>query len=716
MDKKRYIDHEILKLLQSWGSIVLPSGVLVIFLLILLDFLVTPEHFSQFLILRIISVGLLIGLSVVNKQYFSTGIQLGITIAATIISSFMVELMILATGGHSSSYYAGMIIVFVFIIGLLPVSLSVTFFLALIIYSIYIFPILLFDTITNHTVFVNNNLFLLSIFIIGFIWKYINQRLLINKLGLEYDLSQEKEQLRAYSSNLENIVQERTKELSVSEKWYRAIFDYATDGIMVLDKNGIIINVNRKACEIHGFERDALIGISLELIDTSDQKALIRERLQKILEGESFVYETEHYRKDGSKVLLEVSSTAIESEGAKYIQSFYRDITDKKRLQEQLMHSTKMESIGVFAGGIAHNFNNILTAILGYAELLLEFSTLDDISRQRVRNIESSARKASSMISKLLSFARRDSHEVLPLNLHDVINDSLKMFEGMLNKKIGLKMNLCEQKPIIEGDPNQIEQILMNLIVNAKDAMPDGGLMSISTRLIDLQEVQPNVPSYVQPGRYVILSFSDTGTGIPRDIMSKIFDPFFTTKEKGKGTGLGLATVYGIMKDHRGYISVQSDVGKGTTFELYFPLSDGMPQGIVKPRLNKIEGHENILIVDDDSDVLNLISDLLETHGYHVIPVNNALNAIDTFRENLGKIHLVISDIVMPLVEGNDLVRILRRINPEIKILVISGFSNADIGEGEPIDAFLKKPFEGTELLATIRRILDTGTSKLPLY
>ncbi len=716
MDKKRYIDHEILKLLQSWGSIVLPSGVLVIFLLILLDYLVTPEHFSQFLILRIISIGLLIGLSVVNKQYLSTGIQLGITIAATFVSSFMVELMILATGGHSSTYYAGMIIVFVFIIGLLPVSLSVTFVLALIIYSIYIFPILFFDTITNHTVFINNNLFLLSVFIIGFIWKYINQRLLINKLGLEYDLSQEKEQLKVYSSNLENIVQERTKELSVSEKWYRAIFDYATDGIMVLDKNGIIINVNRKACEIHGFERDALIGIRLELIDTSDQKALIRERLQKILEGESFVYETEHYRKDGSKVLLEVSATAIESEGEKYIQSFYRDITEKKRLQEQLMHSTKMESIGVFAGGIAHNFNNILTAILGYAELLLEFSALDDVSRQRVRNIESSARKASSMISKLLSFARRDSHEVLPLNLHDVINDSLKMFEGMLNKKIGLKVNLCEQKPVIEGDPNQIEQILMNLIVNAKDAMPDGGLMSISTRLIDLQEVRPNVPSYVQPGRYVILSFSDTGTGIPRDIMNKIFDPFFTTKEKGRGTGLGLATVYGIMKDHRGYISVQSDVGKGTTFELYFPLSDGVPQGIVKPRLNKIEGHENILIVDDDSDVLNLISDLLETHGYHVIPVNNALNAIDTFRENLGKIHLVISDIVMPLVEGNDLVKILRTINPEIKILVISGFSNADIGEGGPIDAFLKKPFEGTELLATIRKILDTGTSKLPLY
>jgi CheY-like chemotaxis protein len=375
-----------------------------------------------------------------------------------------------------------------------------------------------------------------------------------------------------------------------------------------------------------------------------------------------------------------------------------------------------MESIGVLAGGIAHNFNNILTAILGYAELLIEFSHLDDVSRQRVRNIESSARKAGVMVSKLLSFARREEHEVLPLNLHDVINDSLKIFEGALNKKIGLKMHLADQPPIIEGDPNQIEQIIMNLIVNAKDAMPDGGHITITTRLIDIGEERSNIPSYIQPGRYVIWSFSDTGTGIPQDIISKIFDPFFTTKEKGKGTGLGLATVYGIVKDHKGYISVQSEPSKGTQFEIYFPLSTKSIQGVAKPRPTVIEGDENILIVDDDSDVLNFLSDLLENHGYHVMPVNNALNAIDIFKANLSKIKLVITDIVMPLVEGNDLVRILKNINPKIKILVISGFSDTLIREDGSVDAFVKKPFEQTELLATIRRILDAGNEKSPLY
>jgi len=716
MDKKTYIDHEILKLLQSWGSIVFPSGMFVIGLLILLDYLVAPEHFSQFLVLRIVSIGLFIGLFILNKRYLKTNMQLGITIAATVIVSFMVELMILATGGHESSYYAGMILTFVFIIGLLPISLPVTCLLAAIIYSIYLFPLFAFDTITDIRIFVNNNLFLVSIFIIGFIWKYINQKLLINKFGLEYDLSEEKEQLKIYSANLEQLVQERTKELSVSEKWYRAIFDYATDGIIVLDRHGTIINVNQKACDIHGFDRGSLIGINLELLDAEESKDHFRKRLTKVLEGESIIYETEHYKKDGSKVLLEVSSNAIDSEGEKYIQSFYRDITEKKRMQEQLMHSTKMESIGVLAGGIAHNFNNILTAILGYAELLLEFSNLDDISRQRVRNIDSSARKAGVMVSKLLSFARRESHEVLPLNLHDVINDSLKIFEGALNKKIGLKVNFVEYTPIIEGDPNQIEQILMNLIVNAKDAMPDGGLITIMTRLVSIGEERINIPSYVQPGQYVVLSFSDTGSGIPTDVISKIFDPFFTTKEKGKGTGLGLATVYGIVKDHKGYISVHSELAKGTTFEIYFPLSEKTSQAIVKPRATIIEGDENILIVDDDNDVLNFLSDLLENHGYHVMPVNNALSAVDMFKANLSKINLVITDIVMPLVEGNDLVKILKNINPEIRILAVSGFSDSAIRDDGSIDAFVKKPFEQTELLSTIRRILDSGKRKLPLY
>jgi len=374
-----------------------------------------------------------------------------------------------------------------------------------------------------------------------------------------------------------------------------------------------------------------------------------------------------------------------------------------------------MESVGSLAGGIAHNFNNILTAILGYAELLLEFSELDDTSKQRVRYIESSARKAGVMVSKLLSFARRESHEVLPLNLNDVINDSVKLLEGVLDKKIGLKVDLHSNIPVIEGDPNQLEQVMMNLMVNARDAMPDGGLITIKTRLIEVGGNRHNLPDYVAPGRYVVLTISDTGSGIPKPVIDRIFDPFFTTKEKGKGTGLGLASVYGIVKDHKGYISVQSEIDKGTSFDVYLPASGKTAHKIAEPQIISVEGDENILLIDDDREVLNLIKDVLETHGYHVMPVSNSLTAIDVFKNNADKIQLVITDIVMPLMEGNELITILKDIKPSIRTVVISGYSDEAVNKGD-IDFFLKKPFEGIELLTTVRRILDSGIRKLPLY
>ena len=716
MNKISYVEFEILKLLQAWGSIILLSAPFIMVLLIFLDYLISPMHFLIFLILRVTSILLFLLLFFLNRSKLSKYSQTTITIAATIIASCMIELMILYTGGYESTYYVGMIITYIFIIGLLPISLAMTVLLASIIYSIYLIPILFLDPITNIKIFANNNLFLISIFIIGFIWRHINQNLLVKKLSLEYDLSQEKDRLEKYSTGLEELVNQRTKELAISEKWHRSVFDNATDGIVVLDKNGVILNVNQKACEMHGFDKKALIGINASRLDAKNDNEEYDKRMSRILNGESLIYETQHYKNDGEKVLLEVSSKTINIEGETYIQSFYRDITEKKKIQEQLMHSQKMESIGELAGGIAHNFNNILTAILGYAELLLEFSNLDDTSKQRVRNIESSARKAGVMVSKLLSFARRESHEMLPLNLHDVINDSVKLFEGVLDKKIGLRLNFGDNIPIIEGDPNQLDQVIMNLMVNARDAMPHGGLITIHTGSIEVGGNRYNLPAYIESGKYAVLTVSDTGSGIPQGIVDRIFDPFFTTKEKGKGTGLGLATVYGIVKDHKGYISVQSSADKGTSFNIYIPASEKIVQRAAGQSNLSIEGNENILLIDDDKDVLNLVKDVLNKHGYNVIPVDNSLTAIDVFRNRAGSIHLVITDIVMPLMEGNELVKILKGIKEDVKIIVISGYSDEIIDREGTAEAFLKKPFEGLTLLSTVRRVLDGGIRSLPLY
>jgi PAS domain S-box-containing protein len=516
-----------------------------------------------------------------------------------------------------------------------------------------------------------------------------------------------------YSHKLEDLVEERTKELSVSEKWHRSLFDNATDAIIVLDSKGLIVNVNKRTCELHGFTKDALIGIHIGILEVSHDDATLSERLKKILQGEQLFYETEHFRKNGEKILMEVSCNRVDIDGEPYIESFYRDITEKKKIQEQLTHSQKMESIGALAGGIAHNFNNILTAILGNAELLVEYGNLEDISKKRVENIEVSARKAGVMVSKLLSFARKDTHEILPMNLHDVINDSLKLFEGVLDKRIGMKVLLCDEAPIIEGDPNQLEQVIMNFMVNARDAMPNGGLITIKTDIVEFTATMKNVPDYITPGQYVSMTVTDTGSGIPREIINRIFDPFFTTKEKGKGTGLGLATVYGIVKDHRGYISVQSEEGNGTSFEVFLPLSKKTVQRVSRVQALSLEGSENILVVDDDKDVLNLIRDVLDTHGYKVMPAKNALVATDIFKHHSDKIQLVITDLVMPLMGGQDLVKELRNIKRDIKIIVISGYSDEKIKDKKMVDLFIGKPFEANQLLRAVRQLLDTGKKKL---
>jgi two-component system cell cycle sensor histidine kinase/response regulator CckA len=474
--------------------------------------------------------------------------------------------------------------------------------------------------------------------------------------------------------------------------------------------------MNNKFCELHGFDKEVLIGTNFKLLEVEDKKEEKEERFKRILNGEPLVFETEHYRKDGSRILLEVSSKGIEIGGELFIQSLHRDITEKKAIQEQLIHSQKMESVGQLAGGIAHNFNNLLTAILGYAELLQEYSNLDDESKQRVNSIESSARKAGILVSKLMSFSRREAFEILPLNLNDVINDSVKLLEGVLDKRIGLKTTMGNI-PTIEGDPNQLEQVIMNLMVNARDAMPDGGLITIKTSVIEIERDRFNMPTYIMPGKYVLLTVSDTGFGIPKEIINKIFDPFFTTKEKGKGTGLGLATVYGIVKDHKGYVTVQSEVDKGTIFEVYFPVSGKAAFKAIKPKLFSVSGHENILLVDDEEEVLNFIRDILETHGYKVIPARNPLAAIDTFKKLSNDIHLVITDIVMPLMQGKELIQNLKTIKPDAKIIAISGYSDEKISKDNTmIDEFIKKPFEVYQLLSSVRRVLDTGIKEIPPY
>lgn len=716
-EKDQYLHEQVSRKLQFWTGNICILGIVLFPLLGVMDYFATPDNFRLFLVYRFSIAAILGVIFLLNRLKRNRTYQYVLATVIAILSAITIELMVLSFGGHASTYYAGLNLLIIAALGLIPFSLSLSLGVTFLIYAIYIIPIAAFDRITDLPTFITNNTFMISTFIITLTWRILSQRSMENELSLQYDLAEEKSKLEQYSTQLEHLVEERTKKLSISEHRYRALFENAGDGIMILDRDGIILNVNQTACEIHGFDRPNLIGTNIRLLETEENKALFEERKARILRGESLVFETEHYRKDGSRVSLEVSSKAIEIEGVTLMQSFQRDVTDKKRLQEQLFQAQKMESIGVLAGGIAHDFNNILSAILGHAELLADFSNLDDTSRQRVKIIENSSRKAGQMISKLLSFARKGNFENVPLNLADIVKDTVDLLERMLTKKnIEIRLRTESVFPPVVGDSNQLEQVVMNLLVNAGDAMPNGGTITIETGAVNLQRDASAVHPLLSPGKYVLLRITDTGTGIPDEIKDRIFDPFFTTKGPGKGTGLGLAMVYGIIKEHSGAITVKSQVGRGTTFEIYLPATDTVVFAPEKAPAASLTGRENILVVDDEEHVLSFIKGILEIQGYRVIVTTNPIYALDLFRQIGDNIDLVITDIVMPLVNGGELIRQFKTMKPSLKLIAVSGYEAGVIGKRDrDIDAFVQKPFEGTYLLSVVRKVLDvSGSASLP--
>jgi PAS domain S-box-containing protein len=715
MDKKNYIEQEIIKMLQSWGTIALTYGGLTILMLSVLDYFVTPENFNKFIVYRAVSALLFSGVFYLNKKKKNRYYQTVIFFIGTIIVSIMVELMVLSFGGHQSTYYAGMIIIAVFSLGFLPLfSIRITILLAFIIYSIYFLPIIFFDHITNIRLFLNNNVFLLSIISISVSWRYYNDRLLFQKLSLEYDLSKDKEQLQHYSLQLKTMVEERTKELHESEQWHRALFENATDGIIVLDKNSIIVNVNDKACEMHGFTREALIGAHIKLLATDGDGDRIAERMRRILHGESLVYEAKNNKKDGTSIFVEISSKAITIGNEVFVQSFYRDITEKQKFQQHLFQSQKMESVGVLAGGIAHDFNNILTAILGHTDLIRRFAVLNEKATRSLNVIEDASRRAGRMISKLLGFARKSKHERTTINLNDVVYETIKLLEQVFKNSIDLSVELDNRLPLIQGDVNQLEQVFMNFLVNSRDAMPNGGRIVIKTQARTIVKHMPDVPPYVDPGEYVQISVSDNGTGIPEDIINKIFEPFFTTKEPGKGTGLGLSMVYGAIKDHQGYLFVQSTLGVGSVFTVFLPATAPATIAGTTEAASPGSGKQTLLIVDDEQDILDVMRDTLESQGYKVFATSESAIAIDLYRRIFQEVALVITDIVMPGIDGKELIRQIKMINPEVKVLAISGYMKYVGGKEDikEIDGFLQKPFESYYLLSVVKRILDAKTKK----
>jgi len=711
--KETYIDEQITKTVQFWNDRLLALGILLFLLLGIMDYIATPENFRTFMMYRITASAALAILFYLNRHKKHRMYHYAIITAMIVISAATIELMILKFGGHASHYYAGLNLLIIGALGLIPFSLPLSLSVSILIYAIYIIPILLFDRITDVPTFIVNNAFMISTFSISLTWRISTQRGMLNELSLQYDLTQQRRMLERYSERLEQDVAERTSELQKSEQWHRSLFDNATDGILVLDRNGIIVNANERACDMHGFTRDFLLGTHIKLLEQDGHGNAFAERIHRILAGEALVFETTHNKKDGSPLQLEISSKAIAIGDELYIQSFYRDVTEKKKLREHLVQSQKMESIGVLAGGIAHDFNNILTAILGHTEILRLDTSLVSRSLRSLQVIEDVSIKAGGMISKLLGFARKSTYEMLPLNVNKVILDTVNLTERMLGVDIKLNLDLVDILPDIHGDLNQLEQVIMNLIVNARDAMPKGGRIDISTRYCEATDGMKNAPPYVQTGQYVQVAVADTGMGIPDHVIQKIFEPFFTTKETGRGTGLGLSMVYGAVKEHGGYIHVQSQVGCGSTFTMYFPIPVMAVSRPVKTKEVPIKRDEIILYVDDQEEALWAFQEILEQQGYTVLSANDPAQALALFKKQRHEIALVITDMIMPKIDGLEFIRQIRARNPELKVLAVSGDLNIIRGKDSIPDVagFIRKPFDSGALVSTIRRILDTKPS-----
>ncbi|MBW2645757.1 MAG: response regulator, partial [Deltaproteobacteria bacterium] len=443
-----------------------------------------------------------------------------------------------------------------------------------------------------------------------------------------------------------------------------------------------------------------------------------RETYQQILEQNGCVkdYAIEMKKRDGEKLIMLVTATAVCDEKGTVVvyRGIMRDVTEHKKLERQLLHAHKMEAVGQLSGGIAHDFNNILTAIMGYGGVLRTKISVDDPLSAYVDHILSASEKAAHLTQGLLAFSRRQILHPKPANLKEIIERVEKLLSRLIGEDIELKTIVTDKNLAIMADSGQIEQVLMNLATNARDAMPEGGQLTISTLSVQLDAKFMKEQNYdVKPGAYSLISVTDTGIGINEKTRRRIFEPFFTTKEVGKGTGLGLSMVYGIIKQHNGYINVDSESGKGATFNIYLPaVKAAFEETERTPIASPRGGTETVLLAEDDKGVRELMSVVLNGAGYKVIKAVDGDDAVIKFKENRDSIELVILDVVMPKKDGTVAYEEIRAIRSGVKTIFTSGYLGDVISKKRVLEKgthFIPKPVSPKDLLRKTREALDDG-------
>ncbi len=510
-----------------------------------------------------------------------------------------------------------------------------------------------------------------------------------------------------FAQEVKKLIQGAEEALRASEEKYRTLVENATEAIFVVQDENIKFP-NRRTLSLLGYSAEELSAMSLaQLLHPEDRKSLLEGNgaLEEEISG------IQCYRclnKKGEEVWVQINSVPISWEGKPATLNFLRDVTREKKLEAQFQTAQKMEAIGTLAGGIAHDFNNLLMVIQGYISLILSDIDPEHPHFENIKKIEDQVKNGAHLSGQLLAFARKGKYEVKAVNLNQIIHHSSCMFERT-QKEIKIFRRFEENLWAVEVDQTQIEQVLLNLYVNAWQAMPDGGDIYIETQNVTLG------PDYIKPfslqlGNYVRISVTDTGIGMDKKVQERIFEPFFTTKEMGRGTGLGLASVYGIVKNHGGFINIYSEVGHGSTFKIYLPACDKAVPEEKKAAPEIVGGRGTILLIDDESAILEILEKTLILTGYKVITAQSGKEALEIYKENQDRIDLVLLDMIMPGMSGGKVFDLLRELNPGVKVILSSGYSMG--GEASKIMArgcngFIQKPYHISELSKKIKEVLD---------
>jgi PAS domain S-box-containing protein len=534
-------------------------------------------------------------------------------------------------------------------------------------------------------------------------------------------LTTQTEELRAARADLERRVDLRTAELRTVNEDLRktnevlqAVMQSSPLAIWALDREGSVMFWNPAAEHIFGWTEEEVVHRALPNIP-EDQSEEHRQWLQRFLEGESLAgVERTRLRKDGSKIDVSIWTAPLRDargsiSGTIAIDS---DITQRRVLEEQFRQSQKLEAIGRLAGGVAHDFNNLLTVIMGYVEMLiLEASDRPDLVSY-AEEVQYAATRASALTAQLLAFSRRQISQPKVLDLNEVVTHSMKLLHRVIGEDIEIATHLDRHLERVKLDPIHIDQVIMNLVVNARDAMGQGGRLTIETANVMLDENYTGRHLGVTPGPYAMLAISDTGSGMSDATKSRLFEPFFTTKEAGKGTGLGLSIVYGIVKQNGGEIMVYSELGKGTTFKIYLPMVQTPAElAAADQRAQQMRGNETVLVCEDEAGIRKLVIAMLMKQGYRVLEADKPQDAIGMLRDQNGTIHLLLTDIVMPQINGFELARMARELRVGVRVLYMSGYTDNHMNANWTVDPdtpFLHKPFTATTLAHKVREALAT--------